>query len=149
MKFAGDIFLDPSHCCLIDVGNNVTFAPNVRLIAHDASTKQFLGFTRIGLIKIHDDCFVGDSVIFLPGVTVGPRAIIGAGSIVSKSIPADSVAVGNPARVICGLDDYLKRVRTSADQKGVLSEEYWPSNLNQARRDQIVISLLSGDGFIV
>src|SRR4030065_861878 len=79
VQFAADVFLDPSHCSLISIGNNVTFAPNVRLIAHDASTKQFLGFTRIGLIRILDDCFIGDSVIVLAGVTVVPRSIICAG----------------------------------------------------------------------
>src|SRR5713101_165031 len=63
VQFAADIFLDPSHCFLISIGSNVTFAPNVRIIAHDASTKQFLDFTRIGCVRILDDCFIGDSVI--------------------------------------------------------------------------------------
>ena len=66
VHFAADVFLDSSHCFLISIGNNVTFAPNVRLIAHDASTKLFLNFTRIGTVKIMDDCFIGDSVLSDP-----------------------------------------------------------------------------------
>lgn len=86
VQFAADVFLDPLHCFLINIGNCVPFAPNVRVIAHGASTNRFLNFTRIGLVRILDDCFIGDSVIVLPGVTIGPRSVIGAGSIVSKDV---------------------------------------------------------------
>ena len=51
-------------------------------------------------ITIGDDCWLGGGVIVLPGVTIGARTIIGAGSVVTKDIPEDSVAVGNPCRVI-------------------------------------------------
>lgn len=53
-----------------------------------------------GIVKIGNAVWIGDSVIILPGVKVGDGAIIGAGSVVTKSIPPFSVAVGNPARVI-------------------------------------------------
>ena len=51
-------------------------------------------------ITIGDDCWLGGGVIVLPGVSIGVRCIIGAGSVVTKDIPSDSVAVGNPCRVI-------------------------------------------------
>lgn len=149
VQFAADVFLDPSHCFLIHIGNNVTFAPNVRIIAHDASTKQFLDFTRIGLVRILDDCFIGDSVIILPGVTIGPRSIIGAGSIVTRDIPENSVAVGHPARVICTLDEYLSKRKQSAQNRGVLGQEYWEENLTEERKGQMRALLLSGEGFIL
>jgi maltose O-acetyltransferase len=149
VRFAGEVFLDPSHCALICIGNNITFAPKVRIIAHDASTKQFLGFTRIGRVTICDDCFIGDSVVVLPGVTIGPRAVIGAGSVVSKDIPENSIALGNPARVICSLDDYLRRRRHAAAERGVLGREYWEENLTNERRLQLIERLSSGDGFII
>ncbi|OGW48867.1 MAG: acetyltransferase, partial [Nitrospirae bacterium RBG_19FT_COMBO_58_9] len=139
----------PSHCSLISIGNNVTFAPNVRLIAHDASTKQFLGFTRIGLIRILDDCFIGDSVIVLAGVTVGQRSIIGAGSIVTRDIPENSVAVGHPARVICTLDEYLSKRNKSARERGILGHEYWSEHLTDEGRARMQALLSTGDGFIV
>jgi maltose O-acetyltransferase len=66
-------FFDPSHCFLISIGDNCTICPNVRLIAHDASTKKILGYTKIGKIDIKENCFIGDSVIILPNVTVSPN----------------------------------------------------------------------------
>lgn len=51
-------------------------------------------------VTIGEDCWLAMSVCVLPGVTIGDRSVIGAGSIVTKDIPADSVAVGNPCRVI-------------------------------------------------
>ena len=51
-------------------------------------------------IKIEDGVWIGNSVIILPGVKIGKKSIIGAGSVVCKSIPDYCVAVGNPARII-------------------------------------------------
>lgn len=51
-------------------------------------------------VTIGDDCWIGGGVIICPGVTIGDRCVIGAGSVVTRDIPSDSVAVGNPARVI-------------------------------------------------
>ncbi|WP_305847127.1 DapH/DapD/GlmU-related protein, partial [Zoogloea sp. LCSB751] len=51
-------------------------------------------------VTIEDRVWIGGGAILLPGVTIGRRAIIGAGAVVTRDIPADSVAVGNPARVI-------------------------------------------------
>ncbi len=149
VQFAADVFLDPSHCSLISIGNNVTFAPNVRLIAHDASTKQFLDFTRIGLIRILDDCFIGDSVIVLPGVSIGPRCIVGAGSVVTRDIPENSVAAGHPARVICTLDAYLSKRMKAAKERGILGQEFWSEHLTDTDRITMQALLSAGDGFIV
>ena len=49
------------------------------------------------------------NVIILKGVTIGDNCIIGAGSVVSRSIPANSVATGNPCRVVCSLDEYYEK----------------------------------------
>jgi hypothetical protein len=49
---------------------------------------------------IEDGCWIGGGVIILPGVTIGQKCVIGAGSVVTKDIPANSLAVGNPCRVI-------------------------------------------------
>ena len=51
-------------------------------------------------IVIGDHCWLGGGVIVCPGVTIGDRAVVGAGSVVTRDIPADSVAAGNPARII-------------------------------------------------
>ena len=108
----GGVIIDPTHCYHITIGDNVTLAPRVHILAHDSSTFMFLGKTRAANVTIGNQVFVGAGSIILPGVHIGNRVIIGAGSIVSKDIPDNSVAVGNPAKVICSLDDYLDKEKT-------------------------------------
>ena len=107
----GEVIIDPSHCWHIEIGNDVILAPRVHILAHDASTKVFLNYTRVSNVKIGNSIFIGAGTIILPGVTIGDNVIIGAGSIVKKNIPENSVAVGNPAKVICSLDEYLDKQR--------------------------------------
>lgn len=66
----------------------------------------------------------------LMGVTVGDNVIIGAGSIVIKDIPANSVAAGNPAKVICSLDDYLKKEALEMTEENTFDEEFTLRNKN-------------------
>ena len=103
------VILDPSHCWLIEIGDNVTLAPRVHILCHDASTKLFLGYTKIGRVTIGDNVFIGAGTIILPGVTIGSNVVIGANSTVTHDIPENSVAVGSPARVIKSLDNYLAK----------------------------------------
>ena len=58
-------------------------------------------------IKIEDNVWIGGGAIILPGVTIGRNSVIGAGSVVTRSIPADCVAVGNPCRVIKQIDNIV------------------------------------------
>ena len=64
---------------------------------------------------IGNNIYFGTNVIILKGVTIGDNCIIGAGSIVNRNIPANSVATGNPCRVVCSLDDYYEKRK----QKGL------------------------------
>lgn len=105
----GGVVIDPSHCYHISIGDNVTLAPRVHILAHDASTYIFLGKTRAANVTIGNNVFVGAGSILLPGVHVGNNVIIGAGSIVTKDIHDNSVAVGNPAKVVCSIDEYLAK----------------------------------------
>lgn len=100
-------FIDPSHCFLISIGNNVTLSSNVHILAHDASTKKPLGFTKIGQVHIGNNVFVGANTTILPNITIGDNSIIGGGSLVTKSVPENEVWAGNPAKKICMLQDYI------------------------------------------
>jgi maltose O-acetyltransferase len=141
---------DPSHCYLISIGDNCTICPDVRLIAHDASTKRHLGFTKFGKIDIRENCFIGDSTIILPNVTIGPNSIVGAGSIVTKTIPPNTVAAGNPARPICSLEAYLAKIRGMANgATKIFGREYWIENLDEAKRNELIAAVNERAGFIV
>jgi NDP-sugar pyrophosphorylase family protein len=70
---------------------------------------EFLDAGLIGRIVIHASCHIGARAIILPGVEMGPRTIVGAGSVVTRSLPADTVCAGSPARVLCGFDEYLAK----------------------------------------
>lgn len=103
------VILDPSHCWLIEIGDNVTLAPRVHILCHDASTKQFLNYTKIGRVTIGNNVFIGAESVVLPGVTIGSNVVIGANSTVTHDIPDNTVAVGSPARVLCSLEEYLQK----------------------------------------
>ena len=104
-------FIDPSHCFLITIGNNVTLSSKVHILAHDASTKVHLGYTKVGRVKIGNNVFVGACSIILPGISIGDNSIIGGGSVVTKNIPSNEVWAGNPAKFICSKDEYLKKYK--------------------------------------
>ena len=94
------IFLD---CAPIDIGNDVQVGPAVQL--YTAQHPLEAEIRRSGLesarpIRIGNDVWIGGGAVILPGVTIGDRSVVGAGSVVVHSVPADCVAVGNPARVV-------------------------------------------------
>lgn len=128
--------IDESFCWLVSIGNNVTLAPNVHILAHDASTKKTLGYTKIGKVHIGNNVFIGAGTIVLPGVTIGDNVVVGAGSVVSKDIPEDSVAVGNPAHVICTSSEYISKNKRLLDTQRPFS--YKP---NKEEQDKIKLFL--------
>ena len=118
------VILDPSHCWLIEIGDNVTLAPRVHILCHDASTKTFLNYTKIGRVTIGDNVFIGAESVVLPGVTIGSNVIVGANSTVTHDVPEGSVVAGSPARVICTLEEYLNKERNRMADAPCYGEEY-------------------------
>lgn len=123
-KRLNGVILDPGHCWLIEIGNNVTMAPRVHVLCHDASTKAFLNYTKIGRVSIGDNVFVGAESVILPGVTIGSNVVIGANSTVTHDIPDNSVVAGSPARVISTLDAYLEKERNRMSYAPCYGEEF-------------------------
>lgn len=138
--------IDQSHCWLITIGDNVTLAPRVHILAHDASTKQALGYTRVGLVNIGDNVFIGASTTVLPGVNIGDNVVIGAGSVVSRDIPSGSVAAGNPARVICSYDEFVQKKGKEFSTVPSYSEEYTLRNPNFTKemKNEMKSALMKG-----
>ena len=116
--------IDESHTWHIQIGDDVTLAPRVHILSHDACTRKFINCTKIGKVKIGDRVFIGVSSVILPGITIGNDVIIGAGSVVTRDIPDRSVAVGNPARVICSIDEFLKKRSKEMEIYPCFGEEY-------------------------
>lgn len=89
--------------CGITIGNDVVLSARCMLIDAGLDSNRArsgVGDYRNMPIMIEDGVWIGAGAIILPGVTIGTCSIIGAGSVVTKNIPAHSIAVGNPARVI-------------------------------------------------
>lgn len=144
------VILDPAHCWHITIGDEVTIAPNVHILAHDASTKRHLGYTRIGKVRIGQRVFLGAGVIVLPNVTIGDNSIIGAGSVVTHDVPANVVAAGNPARVITTLDAYLRRSREQFAQLPHFDARYTVAqNITSAMQAEMNRLMTENEGFVV
>ncbi|WP_165815223.1 sugar O-acetyltransferase [Levilactobacillus bambusae] len=88
----------------VTIGSNCFIGPNCQLYTpnHHPSDKLLRrdGWQYDLPITIGDDCWFGGSVIVLPGVTLGDNVVVGAGSVITKDVPSDTVVAGNPARPI-------------------------------------------------
>nr|WKN34071.1 sugar O-acetyltransferase [Tunicatimonas sp. TK19036] len=100
------------NCIVLDVmrvtiGSRTLFGPNVQVYTatHPTHYKERASGREFAKpIAIGEDVWVGGSAVICPGVTIGDRTIIGAGSVVTRDIPSDVFAAGNPCRVIRNLE---------------------------------------------
>ncbi|MCU0947380.1 MAG: acyltransferase [Porphyrobacter sp.] len=86
--------LDKTNPTGIHIGSNTVVTFQASILSHDFVNLRHVD-TRIG-----SNCFIGAGSIILPGVTIGDNCIIGAGSVVTSDIPSNTIAAGNPARII-------------------------------------------------
>lgn len=104
----GNNFFSNFNCVILDValvtiGDDVLLGPNVSLftvnhVLDPKGRKQGLEYAKP--ITIGNNVWIGGNVVILPGVTIGENSVIGAGSVVTKDIPANVIAVGNPCKVV-------------------------------------------------
>ena len=114
---AGENFFANYGLTILDVGkvtfgNNVMIAPNVSIYTagHPIHPDSRNSGYEYGIpITVGNNVWIGGSVVILPGVTIGDNVVIGAGSVVTKDIPDNSVAAGNPCRVIRAITDEDRR----------------------------------------
>lgn len=129
--------IDHGHCWLIEIGNNVVFAPQVYLLAHDTSTKRSTGYVRVGKLEIGDNCFIGARAFIMPGVKLGKNCIVGAASVVTKSFPDNVVIAGNPAKFICMVDEYEQKCKALWQASPVFSEQYTLGNISENQKQEM------------
>lgn len=98
---------------LVSIGDHCTISFDVAFITHDGGTWIFRDkypmVNKFGAIVIHDNCFIGARAILLPGVEIGPNSVVGAGAIVTRNVPPETVAVGCPAHVVCTVEEYARK----------------------------------------
>jgi len=138
-------WIDTSYCFLISIGDHCGFGEECLILAHDAQMDEFLDAARVGRVVVHESCHVGARCVILPGVEIGPRTIVGAGSVISKSLPPDTVCAGNPAKVICTLAEYLEKHR--ARMAGAPTFPY-ALTLSHQERAEIAQAVRAADAYI-
>lgn len=112
---------------MITLGDNVYITSEVRFITHDGGVlplrKEVPDLEITKPIVVGNDVFIGIRTILMPGITVGNRCIIAAGSIVTKNVPDNSVVAGVPAKVIKSTDEYLEKLKAESLHIGHLGSE--------------------------
>lgn len=124
---------------LIEIGDDVTVSTDVTFVNHDGGTAVFKKFyepqyekvLKFGKIVIHDNCFIGAGTIIMPGVEIGPNAVVGAGSIVTKNVAPEMVVAGIPIREICSLEEYALKSKNTC-----LPYNY--ENYKKNKRDELI-----------
>ncbi len=129
----------PLYPKLVSFHNNVEIASGVRFVVHDAIHEVINRDPRvqgevkenIGCIEIMDNVFIGAGTTILPGVKIGPNAIVGAQSVITKDVPPNSICVGAPARQVGVYDEYVQKrlqAQENSEEKEPLEkriEQYW------------------------
>ena len=108
------INIDTSRPSLVEIGDNVRIDTGMTILTHDYPTWVFKHVyndfvNSSGKVKIGNNIYFAQYCTILKGVTIGDNCIIGFGSLITKDIPANSIAVGSPAKVIGTLDEYYKK----------------------------------------
>lgn len=142
--------IDANWPWLISVGDNVTFSVNVKILAHDASTVKTGAHTKIGIVKIGDNVFIGANSVVLCNTRIGNNVIIGAGSVVTKDIPSNSVYAGNPAKFICTFEEFQKRHLENRKSHPVFNQRLWNEwiNATDAEKEEMKNKLKDTYGYL-
>ena len=119
------VFLDT---CLTTIGDRTLVGPNVSFYSGthplDPVIRQGTRGPELGKeIHVEQDCWIGGNVVILPGVTIGRGSVVGAGSVVTKSVPAFTVVAGNPARVIRKIDTAMDPAQSGSEWSGWSDEQ--------------------------
>lgn len=116
LRFRSNSHIDTLFPELIEIGDDFISAPGSIILAHDASLLLHTNKIRAQKTIIGNNVFLGANSVILPGVRIGDNVIVGSGSIVTHDVPENTVVAGNPAKVICSVNDYIAK----SQDRGVL-----------------------------
>lgn len=131
-------WLVPLYPKLIKLHNNVRVHKSVTISTHDVINGflkdckpgyDFGGEEKIGCVELMDNVYIGMNCVIMPDVRIGPNCIVTAGSVVTSDIPENSIASGNPAKVIGKFDMYLALRRMGKNQMVAFKNQELPDAL--------------------
>lgn len=112
---------------LITIGNHCQITSGVRIFTHGGGNvvrRSIPNFDIFGKVKIGNWVYIGNNSLIMPGVIIEDNVLVASGSVVTKSIPSGYVVAGNPAKIICTVDEYLERnSHYNVGSKGLSHEE--------------------------
>ena len=116
------VCIDETRPYLVSIGNDVKITRGVTILTHGYDWSVLAGvyacvLGSAGKVSISDNVFIGMNATILKGVSIGKNVIVGANSLVNKNIPDNCVVAGNPAKIICSIEDYYSK------RKAVQKEE--------------------------
>jgi len=110
----------PLYANLIRIHNNVKVGKKVEFVTHDVIHSVINGMLsgadvpeKVGCIEVNDNVFIGANSTVLYGVSIGPNAIVAAGSVVTKDVPPNTVVAGVPAKVIGSFDKVIEKAKNT------------------------------------
>lgn len=130
---------------LIRIGNHCTIAGGVYFGTHDGATWVFTeelpSLQRFGTVEVLDNCFIGYGAMLMRDIRIGPNSVVGAGSVVTKNVPPNTVVAGCPAKSICTIEEYKRKVIAAWQQQkppGYManlsdSVRYTPAHIQQQK----------------
>ena len=158
LKTGKNVLIDPTakidyhNCFLISIGDNSIINAGAHLLAHDSTIGRFTGgYRRMGRIDIKENCIIGVNSVILPGVSIGPNALVAAGSVVNKDIPPNTCVAGVPARYYMKFSDIIEKNKEDIencpkyDISDLINKD---GELNEKVKNEIIKDSMKGDVFL-
>jgi maltose O-acetyltransferase len=141
-------YIDGRLPYLVEIGNHVTISLFVTILTHDATTAYAGDLIKVGRVVIRDRSFIGANSTILCNVTIGPNSIVGAGSVVTKDIPPDTVYAGNPAKFVCSTDEFVKRHAEMGKRLPLFEAVRYPHPyISETMKTELRISIQKTSGY--